>query len=180
MSKNLSKQEAGRITRYGAGLVRLGLLTSDDFLILHTMLWVLRKPGEAEMDPSYADIQRLTRKCRNTIAQALERFEGVGLMCRKARWLMIEWGRRKPDGRGRENLRARRTTNLYRFMAHACHSCSYASVRSTASSEMSKLVDSVEQMVTSSPLEEALTRVAETAGFRIPVSQSSLHSPHSS
>jgi hypothetical protein len=52
MAHFLSPNHAKRIAAYARGLRELRLLTPHDFAVLDTMLWTLRKPGQAELEPS--------------------------------------------------------------------------------------------------------------------------------
>jgi hypothetical protein len=163
--KPLSVDQAKRAGRYARGLKKLRLLTASAYVVFDWMLWVFRKPGERTISPSIADIVRETGVRRNAVIAAIKQLVGFGLLAKQARYLHVEWGRK--NGRGRENLTARRTTNLYIF---ACNS--YESTPPTASTEMDILIARVERQAAAArgdtPLERALAGIAAAAGLSVP------------
>ena len=160
MSQFLSPNHAKRIAAYGRGLRELRLLTPHDFAVLDAMLWTLRKPGEAELEPKYADIARKAGVKRDAAINAVKKLVQFGLLTKTKQWLIVQWGR------ARGNLTARQRPNRYVF-------CSFplGSAMPSASTEMDILVSKVERQVAAkqanSPLERALAAIAATAGFTV-------------
>src|SRR4051812_20615921 len=134
MPQFFSPNHAKRIAAYARALKELGLLTSHDFAVLDTMLWTLRKPGEAMLEPSYADIARKSGVKRDTAIQAVKKLVAFGLLTKAKQWVIVQWGRR------RGNLNARQRPNLYTFTSFP-----YESAMPSASTEMDILVSRVER-----------------------------------
>jgi hypothetical protein len=160
MSQFLSPNHAKRIAAYARGLKEMRLLTPHDFAVLDTMLWTMRKPGEAMLEPSYADIARKAGVKRDAAIQAVKKLVQFGLLTKAKQWLIVQWGRQ------RGNLNARQRPNLYTFT-----SFSYESAPPSASTEMDILVSRVERQAAkeqaNTPLERALSTLANRAGFTV-------------
>src|SRR3954447_7830013 len=160
MAHFLSPNHAKRIAAYGRGLRELRLLTPYDFAVLDTMLWTLRKPGDAALEPSYADIARKSGVKRDTVIQAVKKLIEFGLITKAKQWVIVQWGRK------RGNLNARQRPNLYTFT-----SFSYESAPPAPSTEMDILVSRVERQAAkeqaNTPLERALGALANRAGFTV-------------
>jgi len=92
MSHHLSPNHAKRIAAYGRGLKELRLLTPHDFAVLDAMLWTLRKPGEAMLEPKYADIARKAGVKRDAAINAVKKLVQFGLLTKAKQWLIVPWG----------------------------------------------------------------------------------------
>jgi predicted transcriptional regulator len=160
MAHFLSPNHAKRIAAYARGLRELRLLTPHDFAVLDAMLWTLRKPGEAELEPKYADIARKAGVKRDAAINAVKKLVQFGLLTKAKQWLIVPWGR------ARSNLTARQRPNLYVFTSFPLESAV-----PSASTEMDILVSRVERQFVrqqaDSPLERALSALAARAGFTV-------------
>jgi hypothetical protein len=158
MAHFLSPHHAKRIAAYGRGLRELRLLTPHDFAVLDTMLWTLRQPGHAELEPKYADIARKAGVKRDAAISAVKKLVQFGLLTKTKQWLIVPWGR------GRSNLTARQRPNLYVFTSFPLESAS-------PSTEVDILVSRVERQIVrkqaDSPLERALAALAARAGLTV-------------
>jgi len=156
---HLSPNHAKRIAAYARGLRELRLLTPHDFAVLDAMLWTLRKPGEAELEPAYADIARKAGVKRDTAISAVKKLVQFGLLTKAKQWVIVQWGR------ARGNLTARQRPNLYVFTSFPLESAV-----PSASTEMDILVSRVERQITAevadTPLERALSRWRHEQGSR--------------
>jgi predicted transcriptional regulator len=159
---HLSPNHAKRIAAYARGLKELRLLTPHDFAVLDAMLWTLREPGHAELEPKYADIARKAGVKRDTAINAVKKLVQFGLLTKAKQWLIIPWGR------ARGNLTARQRPNLYVFTAFP-----HESAPPSASTEVEILVSRLERQFAKeradTPLERALAAMANRAGFTVPV-----------
>ncbi len=106
----LSAADAGELIRRGRKLLRKGLLTHREMVLLDCMLWSARKPGAAEAVVSYATLQRLAHISRETIAKGLRRLGQLGLVQTIKRRVRVIWGGR---------VASRQATSAYRFAAPA-------------------------------------------------------------
>jgi len=160
MSHFLSPNHAKRIAAYARGLRELRLLTPHDFAVLDTMLWTLRKPGEAVLEPSYADIARKAGVKRDAAINAVKKLVQFGLLTKAKQWLLVPWGR------ARSNLTARQRPNLYVFTSFPLESAPPA-----PSTEVEILVARVERRAmrerADTPLERALAALANRAGLTV-------------
>jgi len=157
---HLSPNHAKRIAAYARGLRELRLLTPHDFAVLDAMLWTMREPGHAELEPKYADIARKAGVGRDTAINAVKKLVQFGLLTKAKQWVLVHWGR------GRGNLDARQRPNLYTFTSFPLESAT-----PSASTEVEILVSRVERQVVreraDSPLERALEALAKRAGFTV-------------
>ena len=158
---HLSPNHAKRIAAYGRGLKELRLLTPHDFAVLDTMLWTLRQPGHAELEPKYADIARKAGVKRDGAISAVKKLVQFGLLTKTKQWVIVQWGR------ARGNLTARQRPNLYVFTAFPLESAV-----PSASTEVEILISRVERQIAKTmadtPLERALAAMANRGGFVIP------------
>src|SRR3954454_3857481 len=158
MSHHLSPNHAKRIAAYARGLKELRLLTPHDFAVLDAMLWTLREPGHAELEPKYADIARKAGVKRDAAINAVRKLVQFGLLTKAKQWVIVQWGR------GRFQKKARQRPNLYVFTSFPLESAV-----PSASTEMDILVSRVERQIgkaqADSPLERALSSLAAKAGF---------------
>ena len=157
---HLSPNHAKRIAAYARGLRELRLLTPHDFAVLDAMLWTLRKPGEAMLEPKYADIARKAGVKRDAAINAVKKLVQFGLLTKTKQWVIVQWGR------ARGNLTARQRPNLYVFTAFPLESAP-----PSASTEMDILVSRLERQIVrqqaDTPLERALSAIAARAGFTV-------------
>src|SRR3954464_10525583 len=160
MAHFLSPNHAKRIAAYARGLKEMRLLTPYDFAVLDTMLWTLRKPGEAALEPKYADIARKAGVKRDAAISAVKKLVQFGLLTKAKQWLIVQWGRQ------RGNLNARQRPNLYTFTRFPLESAPPA-----PSTEMDILVSRVERQAAKeradTPLERALGALANRAGLTV-------------
>ena len=158
---HLSPNHAKRIAAYARGLRELRLLTPHDFAVLDTMLWTLRTPGHAELEPKYADIARKAGVKRDTAISAVKKLVQFGLLTKTKQWVIVQWGR------ARGHLTARQRPNLYVFTRFPLESAP-----PSASTEMDILVSRVERQIArkqaDTPLERALAAMANRAGLTVP------------
>jgi predicted transcriptional regulator len=158
---HLSPNHAKRIAAYARGLRELRLLTPHDFAVLDAMLWTLRKPGEAVLEPKYADIARKAGVSRDTAISAVKKLVQFGLLTKAKQWVIVQWGR------ARGNLDARQRPNRYVFTSFPLESA-----QPSASTEVEILVSRVERQAAKeradTPLERALAALANRAGFTVP------------
>src|SRR4051812_34764153 len=158
---HLSPNHPKRIAAYARGLQELRLLTPHDFAVLDAMLWTLREPGHAELEPKYADIARKAGVKRDAAINAVKKLVQFGLLTKTKQWVIVQWGR------ARGNLTARQRPNLYVFTAFPLES-----PPPSASTEMDILVSRVERQAAreraDTPLERALAAMANRAGFTVP------------
>jgi hypothetical protein len=158
---HLSPNHAKRIAAYARGLRELRLLTPHDFAVLDAMLWTLRKPGEAVLEPKYADIARKAGVKRDAAISAVKKLVQFGLLTKTKQWVIVQWGR------ARGNLTARQRPNLYVFTAFPLESAV-----PSASTEVDILITRLERQFTKdqadTPLERALAAMANRAGFTVP------------
>jgi hypothetical protein len=158
---HLSPNHAKRIAAYARGLKELRLLTPHDFAVLDAMLWTLREPGHAELEPKYADIARKAGVKRDAAINAVKKLVQFGLLTKTKQWVIVQWGR------ARGNLTARQRPNLYVFTTFPLESAP-----PSASTEVDILVSRVERQIVreqaNSPLERALAAMANRGGFTFP------------
>jgi predicted transcriptional regulator len=157
---HLSPNHAKRIAAYARGLKELRLLTPHDFAVLDAMLWTLREPGHAELEPKYADIARKAGVKRDAAINAVRKLVQFGLLTKAKQWVIVQWGR------GRFQKEARQRPNLYVFTTFPLESAV-----PSASTEVDILVSRVERRVmreqADTPLERALAALAGRAGFTV-------------
>lgn len=87
----LSPSEAGAIAKRGRKLLRRGLLTHRQHVLLDCLLWSCRCPRTGAIVVSYTALQRLAHMARETVAEGLRRLEGVGLLSRIKRRVRLSW-----------------------------------------------------------------------------------------
>ena len=103
---SLSAADAGELIRRGRKMLRKGLLTHRELVLLDCLVWSARKPGAGEAVASYSTLQRLARLSRETIAKGLRRLGQLGLVKTVKRRVRVVWGGRTAS---------RQATSLYRF-----------------------------------------------------------------
>jgi hypothetical protein len=87
----LSPSNAAYIAKRARKLLRSGELTHHQVTILEAMLWDARRPGSDRVTVSYAGLQKLARACRQTIADAVEALERLGLVRRIKHKVLVLW-----------------------------------------------------------------------------------------
>lgn len=97
---------AGELARRARKLLRRGLITHRDFVLLDCLLWSCRKLGTAETAVSYTTLQRLVHMSRESVAGGLRRLGRLGLVQKIKRRFRVAWG---------GSVASRQATNLYRF-----------------------------------------------------------------
>jgi hypothetical protein len=107
----LNPEHAGRLAKRGRELLRAGEITHRELALLDCLLWSCRRPGQDLAVASYSALQRLARVARGTIATALAKLEGLGLIARVKRRVRLSWHR---GGQA-----SRQATSCYRLRAPA-------------------------------------------------------------
>jgi hypothetical protein len=107
---SLSAADAGELIRRARKLLRKGLLTHRELVLLDVLLWSARKPGAGEAVASYSTLQRLAHLGRETIAKGLRRLGQLGLVQTVKRRIRVVWGAR---------VASRQATSAYRFAVPA-------------------------------------------------------------
>jgi hypothetical protein len=102
----LSAADAGELIRRARKMLRRGLLTHRELVLVDTLIWSCRKPGRSEAIVSYTTLQRLAHVSRETIARGLRRLGQLGLMQTIKRRVRVAWGGR---------IASRQATSAYRF-----------------------------------------------------------------
>jgi hypothetical protein len=82
-----------------------GLIGSNVLLVFHTLIFDFLNHKTGRLDPSYSDLQKATRLCRQTVATALATLKELGI---------IHWIRRCREDRDEEGrFVLRQETNAY-------------------------------------------------------------------
>ena len=108
MPNTLSAADAGDLIRRGRKLLRRGLLTHRELVLLDTLLWSCRRPNSVDAVVSYTAIQNLAHLSRGVIARGLRRLGQLGLVQTIKRRLRVVWG---------GGVASRQATSAYRFAA---------------------------------------------------------------
>src|SRR3954469_21555506 len=77
--------EAIAIAKRARKLLRKGMLTHHQAVVLDCLLWACRNPATVPILVSYSALQRLCHCARATIAAALDALQRVGLLSRVKR-----------------------------------------------------------------------------------------------
>lgn len=88
--RKLTADEATSISKRGRKLLRRGLLTHREYVLLDTLLWSCRAPTGAIV-VSYTRLTSLCCMARETIARGLRTLEGLGLLSRVKRRTRQLW-----------------------------------------------------------------------------------------
>jgi hypothetical protein len=111
-ARRLTPAECSAIAKRGRKLLRRGLLTHRQIVLLDCLLWSCRSPATGAMVVSYTALQRLAHMARETIAKGLRRLEDLGLLSRIKRRVRESWHQ--------GGTRTRQATNAY--ILHPPHS----------------------------------------------------------
>ena len=106
MSATLTPTDAGELIRRARKMLRRGLLTHREMVLLDCLLWSCRRPGSTDAIVSYTSLQRLAHVSRETIAKALRRLGQLGLVQTIKRRVRFAWG---------SSVASRQATSCYRF-----------------------------------------------------------------
>lgn len=87
----LSAAQAGDIARRGRKLLRRGLLTHRQAVLLDCLLWSCRRPGQGVLAVSYSRLCGLCHMARETIAAGLRRLSELHLLTVVKRRVRISW-----------------------------------------------------------------------------------------
>ena len=105
----LDPAQAGRLAKRGRALLRAGEITHRELVLLDCLLWSCRRPGQDLAVASYTALCRLAHVARETVAAALAKLEGHGLIVRIKRRVRLSWHQ---GGRA-----SRQATSCYRLVA---------------------------------------------------------------
>jgi len=83
--------EAIAIAKRARKLLRKGMLTHHQAVVLDCLLWACRNPATGAILVSYSALQRLCHCARATIAAALDALQRVGLLSRVKRRVRLAW-----------------------------------------------------------------------------------------
>jgi hypothetical protein len=106
-SQKLTPAQVGAVMKRARKLGRQDVLTPYDHRLLDAMLFQCRSPSTGAVVVSYSALQRLTGMARATIAKAIARLTGCGLLGKIKRRLRVSWHQG-----GTASLQA---TSAYRF-----------------------------------------------------------------
>jgi hypothetical protein len=87
----LNPQQGGRLAKRARQLLRSGQLTHREWALLDGLLWSCRRPGQDLAVASYSALQKLVHIARGTVATALDKLEGLGLIGRIKRRIRVSW-----------------------------------------------------------------------------------------
>jgi hypothetical protein len=114
----LTDAEAGAIAHRGRKLLRRGLLTHRQLVLLECLLWSCRSPATGAIVVSYTALQRLAHMARETIAGGLRVLERLGLLTRVKRRVRLLWHQ--------GGQQVRQLTNAYVLHPPAANHCEFA------------------------------------------------------
>ncbi len=97
--------DAIAIIKRGRRLLRAGKLSHREFAILDCLAWCCRSPTSGRITVSMAALARLCHCARSTVAAAISRLEGLGILSRIRRYGFFAWAC--------GGLQARRLCNCY-------------------------------------------------------------------
>ena len=109
----LTPEHAGRLAKRGRELLRAGEITHRELALLDCLLWSCRRPGQDLAVASYTALQRLVHMARDTVAAALAKLEGLGLLAKIKRRVRLSWHQ---GGQA-----SRQVTSCYRLNAPAAN-----------------------------------------------------------
>jgi len=90
-ARRLTTAEAIAIAKRARKLLRKGLLTPHQAVILDCLLWACRSPATGAIIVSYTALQRLCHCARGTVAAALDALQREGLLSRVKRRMRCAW-----------------------------------------------------------------------------------------
>ena len=154
--QRLTPAECGAIAKRGRKLLRRGLLTYRQLVLLDALLWSCRSPATGALVVSYTALQRLAHMARETVASGLHRLEQLGLLSRIKRRIREAWH----NG----GVRTRQATSAYLLHPPISHSeFSAATVNQELELLYIRLPTSTEQKAA----QEALKQVRVAAEKRL-------------
>jgi hypothetical protein len=87
----LKPEHAGRLAKRGRELLRAGEITHRELALLDCLLWSCRRPGQDLAVASYTALCKLAHMARRTMAAAIAKLEGLGLIARIERRARMSW-----------------------------------------------------------------------------------------
>lgn len=88
---SISPHQAGAIATRGRKLLRRGLLTHRQAVLLDCLLWSCRRPGQGAVAVSLTVLSRLGHMSRETVVAGLRRLAALGLLRIVKRRVRIAW-----------------------------------------------------------------------------------------
>ena len=87
----LAPARAGRLAKRGRELLRAGAITHRELALLDCLLWSCRRPGQDLAVASYTALCKLVHVAKDTVSQGLRKLEGLGLIERLKRRVLLSW-----------------------------------------------------------------------------------------
>jgi hypothetical protein len=165
-ARRLTPAECGAIAKRGRKLLRRGLLTHRQLVLLDALVWSCRSPATGALVVSYSVLQRLTHMARETVARGLHRLEELGLLSRIKRRIRESWH----NG----GTRTRQAMNAYLLHPPADHS---ESSGATVDPQLEILYVQMPTSAAQKSAQEALRRVRNAAEKRLLALWKDRHSP---
>lgn len=88
---SISPRQAGAIAARGRKLLRRGLLTHRQAVLLDCLLWSCRRPGQGAVAASLTVLSRLGHMSRETVVGGLRRLAALGLLTICKRRVKVGW-----------------------------------------------------------------------------------------
>lgn len=88
---SISPAQASTIAARGRKLLRKGLLTHRQAILLDCLLWSVRKPGAGACSASYSALQRLAHVSRECVSEGIRRLASLGLLTIHKRRVRVQW-----------------------------------------------------------------------------------------
>jgi DNA-binding transcriptional MocR family regulator len=166
-ARRLTPAECGAVAKRGRKLLRRGLLTHRQLVLLDALLWSCRSPTTGALVVSYSVLQRLTHMARETVARAVQRLEELGLLSRIKRRIRESWH----NG----GTRTRQATNAY--LLHPPPADHSESSGATVDRQLEILYVQVPTSAAQKSAREALRRMRKAAEKRLLALWQNRHSP---
>src|SRR5262249_42661473 len=90
-ARRLTSIDAGAIASRARKLLRRGLLTHHQHILLDTLLWSCRSPSTGAIAVSYSALQRLANMARATVSGGLRALERLHLLSTIRRRVRLSW-----------------------------------------------------------------------------------------
>jgi len=90
-ARRLTPADAGAIATRARKLLRRGLLTHHQHILLDTLLWSCRSPSTGAIVVSYSALQRLANMARATVSGGLRALERLHLLSTIRRRVRLSW-----------------------------------------------------------------------------------------
>lgn len=87
----MSPSQAAYISKLARKAVCAGLLTPHQLTVLEALLWDFRARDSDRVTVSYAGLQKLTGRCRQTIADTIKAATALGLMRKIKHKILTLW-----------------------------------------------------------------------------------------